>query len=83
MAAALECDWVSRHLHHWIDLIFGYKQTGYEAEAADNGKFSFFVPLIFKNFLVSLIFVSFVQTVGIFMMLPQISLFILRFSSGV
>lgn len=47
MAAALECDWVSRHLHHWIDLIFGYKQTGYEAEAADNGKFSFFVPLIF------------------------------------
>lgn len=36
MAAALECDWVSRHLHHWIDLIFGYKQTGYEAEAADN-----------------------------------------------
>ena len=39
MAAALECDWVSRHLHHWIDLIFGYKQTGYEAEAADNGTF--------------------------------------------
>ncbi|GAB1602043.1 hypothetical protein Ahia01_000482900 [Argonauta hians] len=36
MRSALECDWVSRHLHQWIDLIFGYKQVGYEAEAADN-----------------------------------------------
>eukprot|EP00106_Octopus_bimaculoides_P017645 XP_014785087.1 PREDICTED: protein FAN-like [Octopus bimaculoides] len=36
MRSALECDWVSRHLHLWIDLIFGYKQVGYEAEAADN-----------------------------------------------
>ncbi|XP_034948322.1 protein FAN-like [Chelonus insularis] len=33
---ALESDWVSQNLHHWIDLIFGYKQRGKEAEKADN-----------------------------------------------
>ena len=33
---ALECDHVSKNLHNWIDLIFGYKQRGQEAWDADN-----------------------------------------------
>jgi len=34
--AALESDFVSANIHHWIDLIFGYKQRGKEAENANN-----------------------------------------------
>ncbi|KAF2366372.1 protein of unknown function DUF4704 [Trinorchestia longiramus] len=34
--AALECDYVSAHLHHWIDLIFGCKQQGQQAVEAVN-----------------------------------------------
>ena len=33
---ALESEYVSRSIHHWIDLIFGYKQRGPDAEAAHN-----------------------------------------------
>ena len=33
---ALESEYVSAHLHEWIDLIFGYKQKGREAEKAMN-----------------------------------------------
>jgi hypothetical protein len=33
---ALECPFVSERLHLWVDLIFGHKQRGPAAEAADN-----------------------------------------------
>uniref|UniRef100_T1JHX1 WD repeat-containing protein 55 homolog n=1 Tax=Strigamia maritima TaxID=126957 RepID=T1JHX1_STRMM len=36
MRDALETEYVSLNLHYWIDLIFGYKQQGEEAEKADN-----------------------------------------------
>ena len=33
---ALESDIVSAQLHHWVDLIFGFKNRGPAAEASDN-----------------------------------------------
>ncbi|GAX27124.1 hypothetical protein FisN_13Lh328 [Fistulifera solaris] len=33
---ALESEFVSQNLSHWIDLVFGFKQRGPEAEAAHN-----------------------------------------------
>jgi hypothetical protein len=36
MRKALECEFVSQRIHHWIDLVWGYQQSGPEAEKADN-----------------------------------------------
>lgn len=36
---ALESEYVSKYLNNWIDLIFGYKQLGIEAEKANNCKY--------------------------------------------
>lgn len=33
---ALESEYVSKNLHNWVDLIFGYKQRGPESEKAHN-----------------------------------------------
>jgi factor associated with neutral sphingomyelinase activation len=42
---ALECDYVSSRIHHWIDLIFGFQQRGPEAIKADN----LFHPLTYEG----------------------------------
>jgi factor associated with neutral sphingomyelinase activation len=43
--AALECAFVSSRLHFWIDLVFGFRQTGRFARDADN----LFHPLTYQG----------------------------------
>lgn len=51
---ALECDYVSAHLHEWIDLIFGYKQQGPLAMEANNVFYYYYyesnVDILYTNF---------------------------------
>lgn len=44
MRSALESDYVSSHINHWIDLIFGYKQRGVDSIKANN----LFHPLTYE-----------------------------------
>lgn len=46
---ALESDIVSSNLHHWIDLIFGYKQKGEEALKAHNCMIFFIINPSLSN----------------------------------
>ena len=45
MKASLESEQVSMNLHHWIDLMFGYKQRGKNAIVHDN----LFYPLTYEE----------------------------------
>ncbi|OHT06591.1 hypothetical protein TRFO_25336 [Tritrichomonas foetus] len=46
---ALESDFASQNLHNWIDLIWGYKQTGEEAVKANNTFYPFMYSNVWEN----------------------------------
>lgn len=56
---ALESEYVSNNLHHWIDLIFGYKQSGDEAIKANNCKLNELVKIESQNLIINSISVFF------------------------
>ena len=54
MFQALESSMISSNIHHWIDLVFGYKQTGPAAIKATN----VFHPAVSDVLLVLVIFIG-------------------------